>query len=125
MQHLSQQQVRNEMRSTHMKCTAETHPIAGRAGMLHWDYCMEAYLEADDRPAILEDGEGVSVGWVDHIQGCAVGGLIVHPNPMAQHPEVVAMHVEGMLLSQRPVAAQASVAVVCIFCNQANKAQRL
>ena len=86
---------------------------------------MEAHLKADDRPAILEDGEGVSVGWVDHIQGCAVGGLIVDPDPMAQHPEVVAMHVEGMLFSQRPVAAQASVAVVCVFCNQSIYVQQL
>ena len=79
---------------------------------------MQAYLEADDRPPVLQDGEGVPVGRVDHIQGGAIGGLIVHSDPMAQHPEVVAMHVEGMLLSQRPVAAQASVAVVCAFCKQ-------
>ena len=113
------------MRSTHMRCPAKTDPIAGRVGMLQRSHCMESYLEADDRPAILEDGEGVSKGWVDHIQGCAIGGLVVYPDPMAQHPEVVAMHVEGMLLSQRPVAAQASIAVVCILCKQASKHQQL
>ena len=86
---------------------------------------MQAYLEADDRPPVLQDGEGVPVGRVDHIQGRAIGGRIVHPNPMAQHPEVVAMHVEGMLLSQRPVATQAPVAVVCVFCKQAIELQSL
>ena len=57
-----------------------------------------AHLEADSSPAVLEDGVGVPEGRVDSVEGGAVGGLVEGTQAVRQHPEVVAMHVERVLL---------------------------
>lgn len=79
------------------------------------DLCYPAvitHLEADHGPAILVDGEGVPEGWVVQVQSRAVCAVIVDPEAISQHPEVVPMHVEGVLLLSCPVGSHSSSTVV-------------
>lgn len=61
------------------------------------------HLEADGSPAVLEDGERVPEGRVDSVEGGAVCGLVEMAQAVGEHPEVVPMHVERMLLLCSPV----------------------
>ena len=70
------------------------------------------HLEPDHSPAILEDGKGVPEGWVVQVQTRAVSAVVVDPQAITQHPEVVPMHVEGVLLLSCPVGSHSSTTVI-------------
>ena len=46
------------------------------------------------------------------VQNRAVGAVVVDPKAIPQHPEVVPMHVEGVLLLSRPVGSHSSPTVI-------------
>ena len=75
-----------------------------------------AYLEADDRPAILEDCERVPEGRVVQVERGGISALIVDAQAVTQDPEVVPVHVEGMLLLSSPIGADATPSVIATCC---------
>lgn len=65
----------------------------------HWQRIINfTCLEANHSPASFDNADRISRHRVNSVQRCPEGSLAVHSHTRAQHPEMVAMEMERVLL---------------------------